>query len=131
MIETVRVSEKARQQLISLKRKTGIQNWNVLCRWAFCLSLAERSVPPREEIPSDSSVEMSWRVFTGGLEDVYWGLLVVRANRDGISSEREKLVECFRLHLHRGISYLHGGDMRGIDALVKLPLARCAGTIAS
>lgn len=132
MIETVRLSEKARQQLISLKRKTGIQNWNVLCRWAFCLSLAERSVPPREEIPSDSSVEMSWRVFTGGLENVYWGLLVVRAHRDGISPEREKLVECFRLHLHRGISYLNaGGDMRGIDGLVKLALARFPGSLAS
>ncbi|WP_077953634.1 DndE family protein [Salmonella enterica] len=49
-IEHVRLSEKAKQQLITLKRRTGIDNWNVLCRWAFCLSLAEKAVPPHEDI---------------------------------------------------------------------------------
>ena len=42
MIETVRISEKGKTQLITLKRRTGIQNWNVLCRWAFCISLKEQ-----------------------------------------------------------------------------------------
>ena len=60
MIETVKVSEKAKVQLITLKRKTGIQNWNVLCRWALCLSLAEKSIPPDENIVTDSSIEMTW-----------------------------------------------------------------------
>ncbi|WP_435947067.1 DndE family protein [Dryocola sp. BD586] len=32
-IDNVRLSEKAKQQLITLKRRTGIENWNVLCRW--------------------------------------------------------------------------------------------------
>lgn len=49
MIETVRVSEKAKVQLITLKRRTGIQNWNVLCRWALCSSLAE-SLNPQAKI---------------------------------------------------------------------------------
>jgi hypothetical protein len=26
-------------QLIRLKTRTGITQWNILCRWAFCLSL--------------------------------------------------------------------------------------------
>lgn len=73
MIDTIRLSERARQQLITLKRYTSIQNWNILCRWAFCLSLREPSVPPDEEIPVDSSVEMSWRTFAGANEQVYWG----------------------------------------------------------
>ncbi|EAX0453961.1 DUF1832 domain-containing protein, partial [Salmonella enterica] len=55
-IEHVRLSEKAKQQLITLKRRTGIDNWNVLCRWAFCLSLAEKAVPPHEDIITDSSI---------------------------------------------------------------------------
>jgi len=44
MIETIRISEKGKQQLIQLKRKTGIDNWHTLCRWAFCISLAEPSI---------------------------------------------------------------------------------------
>jgi len=124
MIETVRLSEKAKSQLSTLKRKTGIQNWNVLCRWGFCLSLAEKSVPPEEIIPSDSSVEMTWKTFTGGREEIYWGLLLVRARRDGIRLEREALGKYFRLHLHRGISYLNGSpSLRTIDSLSRLAQA--------
>lgn len=132
MIETVRVSEKARIQLVTLKRRTGIQNWNALCRWAFCLSLSESSVPPQEEIPSDSSVEMSWRVFTGGAEAVYWGLLLMRARHDGVSFDKDRLLEYFRLHLHRGISYLNGNPrLKGIADLVRLPLTRKGATTPS
>jgi DNA sulfur modification protein DndE len=124
MIETVRLSEKAKTQLSTLKRKTGIQNWNVLCRWGFCLSLAEKSAPPEETIPSDSSVEMTWKTFTGGREEIYWGLLLVRARRDGIRLEREALGKYFRLHLHRGISYLNGSpSLRTIDSLARLAQA--------
>lgn len=124
MIETVRLSEKAKTQLSTLKRKTGIQNWNVLCRWGFCLSLAEKSVPPEETIPSDSSVEMTWKTFTGGREEIYWGLLLVRARRDGIRLEREALGKYFRLHLHRGISYLNGSpSLRTIDSFARLAQA--------
>jgi DNA sulfur modification protein DndE len=121
MIETVRLSEKARNQLVSLKRKTGIEHWNTLCRWAFCISIAEPSVPPPEDIPSDSSVEMSWKIFSGGHEIVYWALLLMRAKRDGVPSEGDTLLKYFRVHLHRGISYLSGNpDIRGIADFAKL-----------
>lgn len=81
MIETVKVSEKARIQLITLKKRTGIQNWNVLCRWAFCLSLKEETPLPNETIITDSSVEMTWRTFTGGEENLYLNLLMYRAKK--------------------------------------------------
>ena len=106
MIETVRVSEKAKIQLITLKRRTGIQNWNILCRWAFSSSLAEKSEPPYEEIPSDSSIEMTWKTFTGGEEELFLALLQLRATSAGHPLEKESINKYFRLHLHRGISYL-------------------------
>lgn len=107
-IETIRLSEKAKSQLITMKRRTGIANWNVLCRWAFCLSIRERTRPPEEEIPADSTIEMSWRTFTGGADDVYWAMLMVRAEEDRVELRKEALAHYFRLHLHRGISYLTG-----------------------
>ena len=63
--EIIRLSEKAKQQLLHLRRKTGIDRWNILCRWAFCLSLSEPSKPQDIDIKLDSNVEIIWRVFTG------------------------------------------------------------------
>lgn len=121
MIETVRVSEKAKVQLITLKRRTGIQNWNVLCRWALCASLAEKSEPPNEEIPSDSSIEMTWKTFTGGEEELYLALVQLRAAKAELPLEKESVARYFRLHLHRGISYLVGNlKMNKIEDLIRL-----------
>lgn len=120
MIETIRLSEHARTQLLTLKRRTGVQNWNVLCRWAYCLSLAEASVPPHENVPADSSVEMSWKTFAGRHENVYWALLLVRARKDGVELTDEGLNSHFRLHLHRGISYLHSRVTGNVGELLSL-----------
>jgi DNA sulfur modification protein DndE len=120
MIDNVRISEKARNQLITIKKRTGIQNWNVLCRWALCLSLREMSPPPEENIITDSSVEMSWRTFTGGDENLYLGLLISRANIDGVTIDKLNLNNYFKLHLHRGISYLNSGPGIDITSLLRL-----------
>ncbi|HEY3821779.1 MAG TPA: DNA sulfur modification protein DndE [Polyangiaceae bacterium] len=106
MIETVRLSQQARDHLIRLKRTTGIKNWNVLCRWAFCMSLAESSKPTPTKIPLDSEVEMTWRVFGGQQHELYLALLKARCLRDGLKLSDETLAIQFRTHLHRGIGYL-------------------------
>ncbi len=105
-IEHIRLSKQAREQLIRIKRYTGIEHWNVLCRWAFCRSLAEVSVPPPARIPADSNVEMSWKVFGGRYHEIYLALLRERCLRDGLGVDDELLASQFRLHLHRGIAYL-------------------------
>lgn len=104
MIENIRISEKGKQQLIQLKRKTGIENWNVLCRWALCLSLAEKSVPPFEKQEEWSNVEMTWKTFAGEQSALYEALVNQRLNAD--SSESSLASTWFSIHLHRGISYL-------------------------
>lgn len=105
-IEHIRLSQQAKEQLVRLKRSTGIQNWNVLCRWAFCLSLAEPSAPSPAKLPADSNVEMSWKVFGGAHHELYFALLKERCHRDGLDNNEEVLATYFRLHLHRGIGYL-------------------------
>ena len=120
-IEYVRLSQQAKDQLIGLRRRTGIDHWNVLCRWAFCLSLAEQSVPPVTKISTDSNVEMSWRVFGGRDADLYMALLKERCVRDGLGTDPDVLTQQFRLHLHRGVSYLAADrDLRQINDLVAL-----------
>jgi DNA sulfur modification protein DndE len=106
IIEHIRLSQQAKEQLIKLKRVTGIMNWNVLCRWAFCTSLAEPTPPHSIRIPADSSVEMTWKTFGGEHAEVYEALLQARCLRDGLELTNEVLAEQFRLHLHRGVGYL-------------------------
>lgn len=107
-IEHIRLSQTARDQLVTLKRRTGIPHWNVLCRWAFCRSMAEPAAPPAVKLNLDSNVEMSWRIFAGDHGPLYWALLKFRCHADGLGIDDETLVNQFRLHLHRGIGYLVG-----------------------
>lgn len=122
-IEHIRISQQAKEQLIRLKRLTGIEQWNVLCRWALCVSLAEPSVPPAAKVPADSNVEMNWKVFGGRYADVYLLLLKERCIRDGLSTDPDTLSQQLRVHLHRGISYLAANRrLKTIDNLVSLAL---------
>jgi DNA sulfur modification protein DndE len=105
-IKTLRVSSQAKDQLIRLKTRTGIDNWNILCRWAFCLSLREPTPPTPIDIPTDSNVEMTWHVFGGEFHELYLAVLKERCVRDGLDVSPETLNRQFRLHLHRGIGYL-------------------------
>lgn len=105
-IEHVRISQQGKDQLIRLKRVTGIENWNTLCRWAFCMSLADPSVPSPVKIVMDGSVEMEWKTFGGSHHELYYALLKQRCHRDGLGTDEETLAVQFRLHLHRGIGHL-------------------------
>jgi len=118
-LETVRLSQRAKDQLSRSKRDTGIRNWNVLSRWALCLSLSEPSVPAPARIPTDSSVEMTWKVFGGSDADVYAALITQRCHDDGLGTDSETVAEQFRLHLHRGVGYLFGDPrLKSLDGLL-------------
>lgn len=112
MIEQVKVSERAKIQLITIKKRTGIQNWNIICRWALAASLRNKTKPAFENIPADSSVEMTWRTFGGSYEKVYLSLLIQRMIEDDIEINKEKVNAYFRIHLHRGISFLTTGKFK-------------------
>jgi DNA sulfur modification protein DndE len=103
-IDTIKLSEKQKQQLVRLKSKTGIENWNVLCRWALCMSLAEDSTPPVEDIPSDSNVEMSWKVFAGEYADVYLAVLREAYQKQSTHLVAVHFSDFAKLHLNRGIN---------------------------
>lgn len=120
-LDTVRVSQQAKEQLVRLKTRTGIQNWNVLCRWALCKSLSEVDPPAIVPITTDSNIEMTWRTFGGEFADLYLALIEHRCYLDGLGTSQETVAEQFKLHLHRGIGYLFGDkSLTNIGELVSL-----------
>lgn len=106
MIDTVYLSQKEKDQLLKIKRATGIQNWNVLCRWALCLSLSDKTQPPAVETTGDHAIEMNWKVFGGQDHDLYLAILKKRCHKENTPLDRENLTKSLRAHLNRGIRQL-------------------------
>lgn len=122
-IEHIKLSQKERENLIRLKRVTGIKNWNTLCRWAFCISLANPDKPRKSKIVSDSSLEMTWKVFGGRHHKIYTALLIQRCRQDGIEPTDDNLMEQFRYHMKRGIDTLTmDRELKSINALLSRTL---------
>lgn len=123
-IKQVRLSKAAEEQLNKLKRSTKIKQWNILCRWALCRSLAEKSVPSPVPIQTDSSVTIAWDTFGGEIADVLLIALKQRCDRDKLDTDDATIRKQFTLHLHRGIGYLAGDtDLNEIEDLVKIAIA--------
>jgi DNA sulfur modification protein DndE len=105
-IETVRTNFEGKSRLSQLKKYTGLDNWNVLCRWALCRSLSDPSVPPKIDQKGENGVEMAWKVFGGEYQEIYLALLKQRCKNDGHSLDDSVIAEQLWLHLDRGLGYL-------------------------
>src|SRR6185312_1458243 len=105
-LDTVRLDAETKIRLTTLKRRTGIENWNILCRWAFCLSLADEA-PVRDRTErSVGAVEMTWKTFAGDEEVIYRTLLIDRCEKEHGRSDKELLGSALRQHISRGAGRL-------------------------
>ncbi len=121
LVRQVRISPQSQDKLSRLKGKTGIKNWNILARWAFCYSLKEGSIPTDIEINHDGGVEMTWHTFAGEVGGVYEMLLSRWCMDNNLGTDPDTLVKYFNLHLERGIGYLSGTNfIRSIEDLLSL-----------
>ena len=104
-----------------MKGKTEIKNWNVLCRWALCYSLSEKTIPTDIQIIADSNLEMSWYTFAGEYSEIYDALMKAWCIEMNLSTDTATIVKYFYLNLERGISHLCGtGFIKNIDDLLSL-----------
>lgn len=123
IVKQIRLSTASKEKLSRLKGKTGIKNWNVLCRWAFCFSLHEGTVPTDIPIVADSNVEMSWYTFAGEYSEIYEALMTEWCLEKEIEPSEENLAKYFKLHLERGIAYLSGTNfVKNLTDLLNLAL---------
>lgn len=117
-MDRIKLNASAKNQLTTLKRRTGIEHNNALCRHALCISLANPSVPPLEAYSFGGGIEIDWRTLTGGQDALYLNLLAVRILSEGKKVSEELIRQTFVQHVHRGLSYLV--SRREEDLLVEL-----------
>jgi DNA sulfur modification protein DndE len=119
LVEVVRLGPMTKNRLVTLKRRTGIDNWNILCRWAFCFSLQESDSVGERHDEVGVGVEMTWKTFAGDVPDIYEALLVNRAIDEGINCDGAPVTALLRRHITRGVSRLVGmPNLDGISALI-------------
>jgi len=118
-VDHVRVSARCKEILIRIKRHTGLEHWNEICRVAFCRSLANSTPPSRSAASSDSTIDMEWKTFAGTYHMELAALVLFKAASDGIdTSKKENIAEYFRSHLERGITSMN--TMKNINEMLNL-----------
>ena len=123
IIKQIKLTNVSKDRLGRLKGKTGIKNWNVLCRWALCYSLSENTMPTDIQIVADSNVEMSWYTFGGEYSDIYDAIMIAWCKNMGLPTDEETLAKYFKLHIERGIAHLSGTNfINNLDDLLDLAI---------
>lgn len=116
-VEHVRVSAKGREILIKIKRRTGLEHWNEICRIALCQSLSNQSPPPIANKTGESTIDMDWKTFSGTLSDYIISIIIYRAKKDGVNLlSKDEMSNYFRSHLERGIMSIQ--NMNGLHSLI-------------
>lgn len=117
--ETLRLGKQSRDNLIKIKRVTGIEHWNIICRWAFLVSIREPTRPVLPPESTEGGVEIAWKVFAGDLADVLASLTCLRMQEEESTAEYDGSA-AIRAHVTRGLGYLASGtDTRSIADFFK------------
>lgn len=123
IVKQIRLSSQSKERLSRLKGRTGIKNWNVLCRWALCYSLSENTIPTDLPMNADSNVEMSWFTFAGEYSELYEAVVRAWCVKVGLPPDDATAAKYFKLHVERGIAYLAGtGFIKDLDDLLNLAI---------
>lgn len=120
MLDKVRLSLKEKNSIKRLKGLTGLENWNVFARWAFCYSLSlNEEIIFTEDDKLD--VEMTWMVFAGKNFKMYQDLLIQECERLNLELTKPNLSKVLRFHLRNGVNKMYGQikDLNDFGNLLK------------
>lgn len=105
-IDAVRLSASEKDLLSRIKRKTSIDSWNVLCRWALAIGLSSNLKHLAKSQEKRDAVEIRWDTFAGRWSDVI-SASVRTAHSSAIGyDESVSLGEFFQVVLSTGIRIL-------------------------
>lgn len=118
-VDHVRISTKAKEILIRVKKRTGLEHWNEICRIAYCRSLANPTPPTFTLSNSSTAIDIEWKTFAGPFQNEITATTLIRAAKDKIDLQsKEAVANYFRAHLERGIA-----SLQNIRSLSELAIA--------
>ena len=120
-LDRVRLTISERSLLSKLKSRTGIDNWNIFARWAFCYSIGKASEINLNEEDGEYGVEMRWVVFSGKNYKIYQDLLIQECNRLRLKPTKTNLNKVLRAHLRNGIRQIFT-QTKSLDDLFDLAI---------
>ncbi len=118
-IETLRTTTNVKNLLTRIKAFTGIQYWNVICRWGLCLSIKQSTLPRLIEEKLDG-IEIDYDVFVGKNKTIYTQLLINDLQKHKIEITKENLYKYLYAHVNRGVSIIYNYKMKSISDLASL-----------
>ena len=118
-IDQLRTSASVKNLLTRIKGITSIQNWNVLCRWGFCFSIKQSTLPRMVDEKLDG-VEIDYDVLVGKNKIIYTQLLINNLRKNNIEINKENLTKYLYAHVNRGINIIYNFKLKGISGLLSL-----------
>ena len=117
-IETLRTTSNIKNILVRLKSITGVQYWNVVCRWGLCTSLKQSTLPRLVEEKLDG-VEIDYDIFVGKNKIIYTQLLLNNLKKHNVELTKDNTYKYLYAHVNRGVSILYNYKMKTIKDLFK------------
>ena len=117
-IDQLRTSTSLKNLLTRIKGITSIQNWNVLCRWGFCFSIKQSTLPRMVDEKLDG-VEIDYDVLVGKNKIIYTQLLINNLRKNNIETNKENLTKYLYAHVNRGVNIIYNFKMKTIKDLYK------------
>ena len=118
-VDILRTSSTVKSSLTRIKTITGISNWNIICRWALCLSLKQTSLPREVEEKLDG-VEIDYDTLVGKNKSIYTQLLINNLVTHNVAVDKKNLTKYLYAHVNRGVNIIYTNKLKDILGLFKL-----------
>jgi len=119
-VERIRLTNQEKGLLTRMKGATGLDNWNIFARWAFCYSLSmKEKISVQQEEESSFGIEMTWMVFAGKNFKIYQDLLVQECLALDLKPNKSNLNKVMRAHLSNGIKKMYS-QVSSLDDFIDL-----------
>jgi len=105
-IDVVRLTASEKELLSRIKRKSSVDSWNVLCRWALALALSSDLNHLTRSQERRDAVEIRWETFAGQWSDVINASVRIAFCTYKCDGQPVSLSDFFQMVLARGIRML-------------------------